>query len=577
MLKNIHQKVQYVLTQKQRKELLLIFSLVLIGVFFEILGIGMIIPVINIIVEEDIQSKFPYLISILEFLGFPEKKQLILYSLIFLLFIYGIKNIFLAYLTWKKGNFTFNLYADISKRLLNVYLNQNFSFHLNKNSSELIQNVLIETRHFGKGFVLSIIDLSVEILVLFFVLLLLIFVEPIAAIISVFLFSFLGVIYYFVTKKRLTNYGIERQKYEGKKIKYLNEIFDNIKLINLLGKEENLLSYYNYGNLITANIGRKQNFIQQMPRLFFEFVAILLFCTLVLIFLYFRDDQVNNFITTIGVFAAATFRILPSVSKILAKSQAIRFSKPAIDLVFQEFKNSETSKKNTQSIKNVIFQKLNLSNISFEYADPKKMILENINLELEKGKTYGFIGPSGSGKSTLLDLIMNIQYPNKGNIMINNNLNINSITRSWQKIIGYVPQNVVLTDDTLKKNIAFGENENEINFEKVNSSIESAQLASFVKNLEQGLDTFVGENGARISGGQRQRVGIARALYLNPQVLVLDEITSSLDLETEEGLINDLNNLRGEKTILIITHRLSTLKYCHKIFKLENAKIVNIK
>ena len=577
MLKNILQKIQYVLTQTQKKELLLIFSLILIGVFLEILGIGMIIPVMNIIVEEDIQSKFPSLIFILEFLGFPEKKQLILYSLWFLLFVYSVKNIFLAYLTWKKGNFTFNLYADISKRLLNVYLKQNFSFHVNKNSSELVQNVLIETRHFGKGFVLSIIDLSVEILVLFFVILLLITVEPIAAIISVLLFSFLGVIYYFVTKKRLTHYGIERQKYEGKKIQYLNEIFDNIKLINLLGKEEKLLSYYNYGNLITANIGRKQNFIQQMPRLFFELVAILLFCTLVLIFLYFNDNQLNNFITTIGVFAAATFRILPSVNKILVKSQTIRFSKPAIDLVYQEFKNFETSKKNTQPIKNIIFKKLNLSNISFKYTDPKKMILDNINLELEKGKTYGFIGPSGSGKSTLLDVIMNIQFPNKGNIMINNDLNINNITRSWQKIIGYVPQNVVLIDDTLKKNIAFGENEKEINLQKLKSSIKSSQLDGFVENLDQGLNTFVGENGARISGGQRQRVGIARALYLNPQILVLDEITSSLDLETEKELIKDLNNLKGEKTILIITHRLSTLKYCDKIFKLENAKIFNIK
>ena len=167
MIKNIYKKIQFVLTQSQMKELLLIFSLILIGVFFEILGIGMIIPVMNIIVEDDIQNKYPYLIFIFEFLGFPNKKELILYSLIFLLLVYGVKNIFLAYLTWKKGNFTFNLYADISKRLLNLYLKQSFSFHVNKNSSELIQNVLIETRHFGKGFILSIIDLSVEILVYF--------------------------------------------------------------------------------------------------------------------------------------------------------------------------------------------------------------------------------------------------------------------------------------------------------------------------------------------------------------------------------------------------------------------------
>ena len=577
MISSLFKKVSFVLTKKQRSSLISIFLLILIGVFVEVLGIGMIIPVMNVIVEDNITTSYPSLNYIWNFLGYPDKKSLIIYSLIFLLIIYGIKNIFLAYLTWKKGNFTFDLYADISKRLLNIYLTQSYSFHLNKNSSELVQNVLIESRHFGKSFILSIIDLSVEILVLFFVLVLLIFVEPIGAIISLFLFSILGISYYFITKRKLTIYGLERQKYEGIKIKYLNEIFDNIKIINLLGKEQKFLSDYNYGNLITANIGRKQNFIQQMPRLFFEYVSILLFCALVLIFLYFKDNEFNNFITTIGVFIAATFRILPSVSKILIRSQTLRFSKPAIDLVYKEFANSKKLTTNNEIFKNINFEKLNINNLSFSYDEPLKILLQDVSLQIDKGKTYGFIGPSGSGKSTLLDLIMNVQSSKKGEIKINNDTDINSVTKSWQKILGYVPQNVVLTDDTLANNIAFGQNENEIDYYRIKSSIKSAQLDSYVNKLEKGLKTLVGENGIRISGGERQRVGIARALYLNPQILVLDEITSSLDLITENNLIEDLNKLKGNKTILIITHRLSSLKYCDEIFKFENKKVKRIK
>lgn len=204
-------------------------------------------------------------------------------------------------------------------------------------------------------------------------------------------------------------------------------------------------------------------------------------------------------------------------------------------------------------------------------------MLKNVDFEITKGKTYGLIGPSGSGKSTLLDLIMNIQYPEDGSIVINSKFNINDVSKSWQKILGYVPQNVILTDDTLANNIAFGKYENEIDLDRIKASIKSSQLENYVNKLERGLDTMVGENGIRISGGERQRVGIARALYLNPQILVLDEITSSLDLKTENNLIEDLNNLKGQKTILIITHRLSTLKYCDEIFKIENKQLFKIK
>jgi ABC-type multidrug transport system fused ATPase/permease subunit len=576
-MQSIYRKIIKVLNVNQKRNLIFIFFLILIGVFLEILGIGMIIPLMNVIVNNDLSTDYPKLIPLLNFLGNPNNEQLIFYSMGVLLIIYALKNFFLGYLTWKKSKFTFSLFADLSNRLLKIYLKKDYNYHVEKNSADLVRNVLSETRHFGKGFILSSLDVLVESLVLISVILLLILVEPIGAIISISIFSTTGYLYYFINKKKLTKYGEERQFYEGKKIKYLNEIFDNIKIISLLGKESKLLKDFNIGNNITAEIGKKQNFIQQLPRLFFEFLAIFLFCILVFLSLIFKRGEIQDIIPTLGIFAAATFRILPSINKILVNSQTIRFSKSAIDLIYNEFSSLEKSDKESLQIKKSEFKKLKLINVNFKYPRDENFLLSNINLEIEAGKTYGFVGASGVGKSSLMDLLMCIQKPTNGEIILNENVNIFEYKKSWQKIIGYVPQNVFLTDNTIMNNIAFGENNDEIDKVSLKESITSSQLETFIESLDNKILTVVGENGLAISGGQRQRIGIARALYVNPEILILDEITSALDVVTENKIIEELNSLKGKKTILIITHRTSATKFCDEIYKIENTKLKKMK
>lgn len=570
------QKISEVLNRDQKKSLLVIFFLILIGVTLEVLGIGMIIPLMNILLTENLAEEFPKLIPILIFFGYPDRESLILYSLLLLILVYAVKNLFLAFLTWKKSNFTFSLFANLSSRLLKIYLNRDYDFHVKKNSAELVRNILSETRHFGKGLILSLIDVFVEVLVLVAIVTLLIFVDPLGTVISIVLFTLSGMLYYSYNKKKLTEYGSQRQTYEGIKIKNLNEIFDNIKLITILGKENKFLSNFDYGNNLTANIAKKQNFIQQMPRLFFEFLAIIMICILVIIFINFKDDPLNKLIPTLGIFAAATFRILPSINKILVNSQTIRFSRSAIDLIHEEFVKIKNEKKLEDPIENIKFKNLNLNNISFHYSSNGKKIFDKINLNIAHGKTYGFIGSSGEGKSTLMDILMCIQDPQEGKIIINDNRGINQLKRSWQNIIGYVPQNVFLTDDTIKNNIALGENNEDINQKMLKQSIKQSQLENYIYELDNGLDTIVGENGVAISGGQRQRIGIARALYINPQILILDEITSALDTNTELKIIDELNTLKGDKTILIITHRMSATKYCDEVFKIDNKKLIKV-
>ncbi len=575
-MQDTYNKIKKVLNPKQKKNLIFIFFLILIGVFLEVMGIGMIIPLMNVLVNNNLENDYPNIIPILNYIGNPGKEKLILYSLLLLLIIYALKNLFLAYLTWEKSKFTFSLFANLSSRLLKIYLKKDYNYHVDKNSAELVRNVLNETRHFGKGFILSCLDVLVEILVLSAILTLLILVEPTGAIISILIFSTVGLAYYFINKKKLTTYGKERQLYEGKKIKYLNEIFDNIKIISLFGKESKFLKDFNIGNNITADIGKKQNFIQQIPRLFFEFLAILLFCTLVIIFINFENENMEKLIPTLGIFAAATFRILPSINKILVNSQTIRFSKSAIDLIYEDFLNSENLIITSSKIEKIEFKKLLLKNVNFKYSRDENYLLSDLNLEIEAGKTYGFIGPSGAGKSSLMDLLMCIQKPTNGQIILNKTLDIFKFKTSWQKTIGYVPQNVFLTDDTIKNNIAFGENNEEIDNFRLYESIKASQLEKFIESLDNKTATIVGENGLALSGGQRQRIGIARALYINPQILILDEITSALDVVTENKIIEELNTLKGKKTILIITHRASTTKFCDEIYKIENNKLKRI-
>jgi ABC-type multidrug transport system fused ATPase/permease subunit len=255
--------------------------------------------------------------------------------------------------------------------------------------------------------------------------------------------------------------------------------------------------------------------------------------------------------------------------------QGIQIAKPTINLLYDEFKGlNETIIVEKENFPPLNFDdKITLNNVDFKYTNTRNLVLKNISLEIKKGETVGFIGPSGSGKSTLIDLILGLLEPEHGEILIDK-IPLNSNIRAWQDKIGYVPQSIYLTDDSLRSNIAFGVDPKLVNEEAVNRAVDAAQLSEFILNLDEGINTFVGERGVRLSGGQRQRIGIARALYHNPSVLILDEATSSLDNETEKGFMDAINNLKRDKTIIIVAHRLSTVSNCDKIFKLKSGKLI---
>jgi len=303
-------------------------------------------------------------------------------------------------------------------------------------------------------------------------------------------------------------------------------------------------------------------------------ISLILIIT-VFFYLYSLEIEFTSLITSIALFGAAAFRILPSLNRILQAFQDLSFNAPSINIINKEFKNNSivNDQINEKKVHKINFtDSININNLSFGYSnDTSKIILNNINLEIKKGDHIGIVGKSGQGKSTFVDLLLGLIKPINGQITIDGialeNINFNGM------LFGYVPQNIYLTDDSIINNIAFGESKKNINYNNLDDAINNAQLSDFIKNLENGLDTIVGERGVRISGGQLQRVGIARALYRNPDIIILDEATSSLDVETENQFMNSINNLIKNKTLITISHRFNTLKNCNKIYELKDQKL----
>ena len=551
--------------------------MILLSVFFDTIGIGMVIPIINVLIDNDFTNKFQFIQNIIDHLGNPKKEELLISMVVFLLSIFLIKNIFLGILTWKKENFTYSVANLYAKKLLNNYCNKPYLFHKNNNSSKLINNLVHETSVASAQFVLAFIDLIIEIILLSALFFLLLFVEPLVTIVMLLIFAFVGSLYFLLVKKKMLNYGYIRQKTNVQKLKLYKEFFLNIRFLLIYKKTKRIFNAI-FDNLNKIkNLNTRYTFLQSFPRLLFEYLIIIIFGFFVIGYIYSDHLLMQNLIPTLALFSAAAFRMLPSINKIIIKLQNLKYAKSAMELISNEINNSNGVKDNKKNEEQFIFKNLNFKNVFFKYDNRQDYVIEDATFNIEKGKIYGFIGKTGSGKTTLTDLIMGLLDVKSGEIKLNNKFDLSEVKFDWHKKIGFVPQNIFLEDDTIKNNIAYGEFDEEINKNNLSKSIKSAQLEDFISNLGNGLSTQVGENGSKLSGGQIQRIGIARALYFNPEILILDEITSSLDSNTEEQILNVIKNLKNEITIILITHKTSAMVICDEIFEVNNKKILKKK
>lgn len=569
MLNNLV-NIWYLICAKHKKKTFTVLLITIIGTVLEAVGIGVLIPVISLIANGDVAKKSPYLEIIIDRLGDPSNATLAFYGALILLSVVSFKSAYLAFMHFQQARYVFGVREYLSSALFEKYLLAPHHFHLGKNSSQLMRNINVETLHFLNNVLNPAMLLVTELTVVFGLVALLLYFAPVSAV-TLLLVGTVSIIFFQrLTKRYLTEWGVARQLYEGHRFKRIQEGLGANKDIKLLGRESHFLDDFNHNNKNLSLVEGNYQALSNTPKLWLEMVAVFGIATIILINTQ-SDAAENTIITSIGIFAATAFRLMPSANRIVSSMHSLRYGAPVIELLTRELSSGST--KIQQDKSGIQFTKnITLKNVCFSYSQELTDSISDVNLMISKGESIGIIGKSGAGKSTLIDIILGFLEPKSGEVCVDG-VDIRLGLRSWQSQVGYVQQTIFLTDDTLRRNIAFGLSEEAIDDELVALAIKSAQLDDFVSNLPHKMNTVVGERGVKLSGGQRQRIGIARAIYHNPPILVLDEATSALDYETELGVMQAINALRGSRTVIIIAHRLSTINNCDKVYKLDNGKL----
>jgi len=566
-------KIWKILNNKERYKASLLFILLLIGSAFEAIGVGLILPILSILsggaLVNNIALELSHISPTLSF----SNTNIVLVFVCTLLGFYFFKTFYLSYLSIRQSEFIFNLLADLSQRLYLGYLKKPYSFHLKRNSGELVRNILSEVGQFITA-LSSLITLFSELIVMFGIGLLLVVIEPVGSTISICFLILIGSLFYYFTKGRVLQWGKARHHHEGLRIQHLQQGLGGVREVKLNRSENYFLWEYAQHDNASAHAGKCQAIFLSLPRLWLELFAVF-GITIICLVLTFQGKPVEALIPVIGMFAAAGFRVMPSINRVLGALQSLQYLGPTVNTLHHELSELVDSIEADEASKVAFLNNIVIEKLSYSYENSSSVVLDNINLTINRGEMVGFVGESGAGKSTLIDLILGLLSPTSGLVLVDNK-DISDNLRAWQSKIGYVPQCVYLTDDTLRKNIAFGIPLDQINNSMVLHAVRQAQLSKFIENLPNGLDTMVGERGVRLSGGQLQRIGIARALYSEPEVLIFDEATSALDLATEANLMDGVYSLKKSKTIIVIAHRSSALKNCDRTYTIKSGGVFPI-
>lgn len=536
----------------------------------EVCGVGLILPLISVLSVESIGEAHPMVIQVHRSMGYPEKTNFIIISFTLVMTLFLVKNSLLVFFFWCQTKFVVGINRRLSLDLYKFYISQPYSFHLNKNSSELIRNTTNEVSQFSYSVLMPLFSLSAEFFVLLAIFIFLCFFEPLGTLLISGILVFCFFCFYFSVKNKLTDWGKSRQVHEGLRLLHLQQGFGAIKEVKIYGCDTFFSKAYGASNTQVAKEWTKQIFFTQVPRFGIELLAVIGLLSFAIILVLMGYDSLA-IVSTLGLFAAAAFRLIPSSNRILASVQAIRFGLPTLEIISSELgginKEEFQTSKCARSIRH-LKSRICVKNLAFKHLGAEQRIISDLSFEITKGESFGIVGPSGVGKSTLVDLLLGLHNPLVGGIFIDG-IDIHNDIKGWRSHIGYVPQTVFISDTSLRENIAFGLSKEIIDDAQVWKVLRDARLEEFVHSLKHGLDTEIGERGARISGGQCQRIGIARALYRNPSILMLDEATSALDNKTEAEFMETIRDLKGEMTILIIAHRLSTIEQCEHVVSLK--------
>lgn len=568
--------LKIILNKEQKNSALKLFLIMLIGMSLEILLLNNLFILLNFLTNMNIEV--PEIINFFSTLFNSENLPLLV--LLLFVFTFFMKTISAIIVKWQEGKFMFSLKAKISERLFLGYLNLPLIFHQRTNTAKTLKNITFEVDQFS--FLINAIStLSLEFLVLTGISIYLIFVDPLISIVCIISFLIFGYFFNLINKKKIKIMSEKRLVHQDGRIKSIMEGLIGMRELKIWLKENSFLNSFIFHNNQIKNILISTTLRSNLSKPSFEIFMLLM---LSIFLIYFLSNNLLNakVIPMFGLYLAAAYRLVPSISKIVQSIQNIQFNLTCAKNLKNEVLNfnemSKIKKNKIDESKNFFQSKIEFKNLTFSYdmsSNKKENVLENINFDIKKGDCVGIVGDSGSGKSTLIDLLIGLQTPSSGEILVDG-ININQFVSNWQKLLGCVPQEVFIADDSLKKNIAFGVSEMNINDNKITKCLELSNLKEFSITLENNLDTIIGERGARLSGGQKQRIGIARAFYNNPEILIFDESTNSLDLETEGKILSEIYNLKKEKTIIIISHKKNILEKCDYILAIENKRLKKI-
>ena len=567
-------KVYSVLDRQQRSRVFILLILIFGGALFETLGVSAVLPLVSAVTDPTIIDKNEKYRFVKDLLNINDYKMFILVMALALVAVYILKNVYLVLMINAQNHFTTNNQRRLSVRLMKCYMNQEYLFHVDHNVAELERNVNSDIVNFI-NVLTAMLQLATEALVCAMLVVFLAITDIYTTGMIVILMSCFMFLFVKVFRKRLRSYGEQTRQYSFERSKNFLEAFGGIKEIKASSKETYFADKYDTAYKKFAIAAQGQMLLTFIPRPIMESLCIgglLLFMSVRIAF----GADVSKFIPVMSVFAVAAIRMLPSFNRISGYLSTLMFNKAAVDAVCRDIKEMDglNRKKSVPESETTIRNAdICVDGVSFAYpSKPDIKIIDNANFTIPLNKSVAFVGPSGAGKTTLADIILGLLQPDAGRIMVGN-INVLEYPKSWHQHIGYIPQSIFLTDDTIRSNVAFGLSDEEIDDERVWRALEEAQIADFVKGKEEGIYTTIGDRGVKVSGGQRQRIGIARALYSNPEIIVLDEATSALDNDTEKAVMDAIYNLSGQKTMIIIAHRISTIKACDIIYEVNNAGV----
>lgn len=590
---SVFKKFSLVLEKEQKKKVAILFFMMLIGAFLEVLGVSLMLPLMTAIMQPDIIETNAIVAKVCGILDLHSHRTFVIACIAALIIVFIIKDTFLIFEYYVQNRFLYNNRFATQRKILAIFMKRPYEYYLNAQSGEILR--MIQGDVDGTYSLLTtLLSFATESVVAAALIVTIFLVDPLMTAFVAVMMGGIMLLVAKVIKPILRREGVSRQRNAALTNKWLIQAVNGIKEVKVTQKEQFFESNFEKSGRKLIRAERKNAVLGQMPRLLIEMVSVCAMLALIAIMIY-KGREIEALIPSLGAFAMAAVKLMPSANRIVAASNAIAYLEPALDKMLENLKVLENEgelklfhekKRNAVGENNnhdeilkaenppiiTLEREISLKSITYTYPNSSQIVLKHADMTIPVGKSVGIVGTSGAGKTTAVDIMLGLLAPQEGQVLADG-VDVQKNYSDWLSHIGYIPQAIFMLDDSIRANVAFGLDEDEIDDEQVWHVLEEAQMAEFVKSLPQGIHSQIGERGVRVSGGQRQRIGIARALYPNPELLLFDEATSALDNETEAAIMESINSLHGKKTMVIIAHRLQTIEGCDMVYRVADGKI----